>query len=199
MDYLLLNWLHGDGFMTTSHDKPQVVILCEDIMQYHFARKYLQCRGFKRFSPKICPKGRRSGEQYVREHYAQEVKAYRSKVNYLKTALVVIIDADKNQIEARINALEQSQQMIELHQDSRLDSERIAICVPARNIETWIHYLAGNDYNEEESYKSLYSKGISPGKFSEKLAKKICPQGLAEDAPPSLHHACHELKRLKLA
>jgi len=161
--------------MTTSHDKPQVVILCEDIMQYHFARKYLQCRGFKRFSPKICPKGRRSGEQYVREHYAQEVKAYRSKVNYLKTALVVIIDADKNQIEARINALEQSQQMIELHQDSRLDSERIAICVPA------------------------YSKGISPGKFSEKLAKKICPQGLAEDAPPSLHHACHELKRLKLA
>jgi hypothetical protein len=83
--------------MTISH-KPQVVILCEDIMHYHFARKYLECRGInkRRIMPNICPKGRLSGEQYVREHYALEVKAYRSKANHLNIALVVVIDADKN-------------------------------------------------------------------------------------------------------
>ncbi|RKZ86214.1 MAG: hypothetical protein DRR19_15260 [Candidatus Parabeggiatoa sp. nov. 1] len=184
--------------MTTSHHKPQVVILCEDVMHYHFARRYFQCRGFTRFIPKVCPKGRSSGEQYVREHYAQEVKAYRSKENYLNIVLVVIIDADKNRIDERISSLNESQQMVELNQHSRSDSEKIAIFVPARNIETWIHYLNGNDYNEEESYKSLYSKGTSPGKFAEKLAKQLCPQGLLENAPPSLHHACNELKRLEI-
>jgi hypothetical protein len=45
--------------------------------------------------------------------------------------------------------------MIELAQAPRLETEKIAIFVPARNIETWIHYLNGNDCNEKESYNSM--------------------------------------------
>ncbi|MEM9540557.1 MAG: hypothetical protein AAGA60_13775, partial [Cyanobacteria bacterium P01_E01_bin.42] len=30
------------------------------------------------------------------------------------------------------------------------------------------------------------------------LATEICPQGLDENAPSSLHHACEELKRLQV-
>ncbi|KHD08541.1 hypothetical protein PN36_05625 [Candidatus Thiomargarita nelsonii] len=176
--------------MTTSRHKPQLVILCEDLRHYHFARKFFQSRGLKKIIPNICPKGRRSGEQYVREHYAQELKAYRSKANYLNIALVVVIDADLKSIDERIKSLDDP--------NPRSDTENIAIFVPARNIETWIHYLNGHDYNEKDSYKSLYNKGISPSKFAEKLAKKICPQGLQDDAPSSLHHACQELKRLQI-
>ncbi|OAD20112.1 hypothetical protein THIOM_004207 [Candidatus Thiomargarita nelsonii] len=184
--------------MRISRHQPQVVILCEDITHYHFARKYLRCHGFKRIIPKICPKGRSSGEQYVRTHYAAEVKAHRSKANYLNTALVVVIDADLKSIDERITSLNESPNMIELAQAPRLDTEKIAIFVPARNIETWIHYLNGNDCNEKESYKSLYKKGTSPSQFAEKLAKKICPQGLPDEAPSSLHYACNELNRLQV-
>jgi len=80
--------------MRISRHQPQVVILCEDITYYHFARKYLRCHGFKRILPKI--------------------------------------------------------------------------------------------------------KGTSPSQFAEKLAKKICPQGLPDEAPSSLHYACNELNRLQV-
>lgn len=198
MAYQWLNLSHGAGFMKSNRHKPQVVILCEDIRHYHFARKYLRCHGFKRIIPKICPKGRSSGEQYVCTHYAAEVKAYRSQANYLHIALVVVIDADLKSIDERITALNESQKMIELEQAPRSETEKIAIFVPARNIETWIHYINGNDCNETESYKSLYQKGTSPSQFAEKLAKKICPQGLPEEAPSSLYHACNELNRLQV-
>ena len=171
---------------------PQVVILCEDITHYHFARKYFQCRGCKQFIPKICPKGRRSGEQYVREHYAQELKAYRSQMNHLNIALVVVIDADMNSIEERIKSLDEQNP-----QNPRSDIEKIAIFVPKRNIETWFHYLDGYDWDENESYKSLH-KNSRPSQFAKKLHQEICFQGLPDNAPSSLFHACEELKRLQI-
>lgn len=183
--------------MTTKNKKPQVVILCEDLMHYHFARKYLQNIGFNRIIPNICPKGRCSGEQYVREHYAKEIKAYRSKVKYLNIALVVVIDADLKSIDQRIDSLNESEFMMKLKQNARLEKEKIAIFVPKRNIETWIHYLNDCEYNEEETYKGLYQRDCSPSLFAEKLVKKICPKGLSKNAPSSLHHACKELKSLK--
>jgi len=111
-------------------------------------------------------------------------------MNHLNIALVVVIDADMKSIEERIKSLDD--------QNPRADTEKVAIFVPARNIETWFRYLDGHDYNEEESYKSLYKKGTSPRKFAEKLAKDICSQGLPDNAPPSLVHACQELKRLQI-
>jgi len=181
--------------MMTKSSKPQVVILCEDKTHYHFARRYFQERGCKRVFPKICPKGRGSGEQYVRENYAKELEAYRRQANYLNIALVIVIDADMTSIEDRIKSLDK-----QTSQNPRSDTEKVAIFVPARNIETWFRYLDGHDYNEEESYKSLYNKDkdTSPSKFAKKLAKEICSQGLPDDAPPSLFHACQELKRLQI-
>jgi len=177
---------------TSRHQPPQVVILCEDKTHYHFARKYLQCRGFKKIRKKMSSEGRGSGEQYVREHYAQELKAYRSQMNHLNIALVVVIDADMNSIEERIKSLDDQNS-----ENPRSDIEKIAIFVPKRNIETWFHYLDGLDSDEKTDYKKSY-KNASPSQFAQKLHKEICSQGLPDDAPPSLFHACQELKKLQI-
>jgi hypothetical protein len=59
----------------------QITILCEDKQQEIFARHFLKRRGFTgNIKPKICIEG--AGEQFVRDNYSKEVKAYRSK-NYL--------------------------------------------------------------------------------------------------------------------
>ncbi|EDN70179.1 conserved hypothetical protein [Beggiatoa sp. PS] len=129
----------------------------------------------------------------MRENYAKELEAYRSKANHLNIVLVIVIDADMTSIEDRIKSLDKK-----TSQNPRSDTDKVAIFVPARNIETWFRYLDGYDYNEEESYKSLYNKGASPRKFAKKLAKEICSQGLPDNAPPSLFHACQELKRLPI-
>ncbi|NET17056.1 MAG: AAA family ATPase [Okeania sp. SIO1H6] len=86
--------------------------------------------------------------------------------------------------------------------DMHLPNEKIAIFVPARNIETWFSYINGKDVNEEDDYKDKtlnITDRITLAKASaEKLASDICPQGLDENAPASLHHACNELRRLQL-
>ena len=84
-----------------------VVILCEDRQQEVFARQFLQKRGFPGpFRVEVCPKGEQSGEQYVRERYPKEVKAYRSKRNHLSIYLVVLIDADNKTVDERLSQLD---------------------------------------------------------------------------------------------
>jgi hypothetical protein len=169
-------------------NKPQVYILCEDQSQYDFARKYFELRGIDNIRGRYSPQGRGSGEQFVRENYAKEVKTYRSKANHLNLALVVIIDADKQT--ERLNSV--------LVQNPRFDDEKILIFIPARNIETWFHYIEGYECNEQDCYKNQY-KGAKPTQFAKKLATQICPHGLPDNALSSLHHACVELQRLSLA
>ena len=84
----------------------------------------------------------------------------------------------------------------------RLPNEKIAIFVPARNIETWFSYINGKDVNEEDDYKNKTLNTTDRITLAiasaEKLASDICPQGLDENAPASLRHACNELQRLQL-
>jgi len=99
-----------------SQRRSTVVILWEDRQQEVFARYFFQKRGFRGpFAVKICPKGKQSGEQYVRELYSIEVKAYRSKKNYLAISLVVVIDADKYTVADRLHQLDTA-----LEEDSQL-------------------------------------------------------------------------------
>lgn len=170
-----------------------VVILCEDRQQEVFARHFLEKRGFSgQFIVKICPKGQQSGEQYVREQYPREVKAYRSKCNHVSISLVVLIDADTKTVTQRLNQLDSA-----LEDDSqlkRLEDEKIAVFVPKRNIETWIHYLEVETFDEETPYPKLEKEGDCKP-YVEKLVKQ-CYGGLDENAPPSLQTACGELQRI---
>ncbi|MBU0736406.1 MAG: hypothetical protein KKG10_19915 [Proteobacteria bacterium] len=60
-----------------------------------------------------------------------------------------------------------------------------------RNIETWIHYLNGEQVNEDTTYSKLdRERGCKPA--VDKLVELCTSTGLAEDAPSALLLACDE-------
>jgi hypothetical protein len=178
-----------------SQRRVQIVILCEDRQQEVFARYFLKKRGFTGlFRANICPEGSQAGEQYVRTHYPEEVKAYRQKRNRVSIGLVVLIDADTGTLEARLNEL--ASVLDEDEQKNREPNEAIAIFVPKRNIETWIHYLQGETVNEEDAYAKFEKNEAVCKTAVEDLADRCYSQSLPEDAPRSLQAACGELQRL---
>ncbi|WP_445247079.1 hypothetical protein [Microcoleus sp. OTE_8_concoct_300] len=178
-----------------SQRRVQIVILCEDRQQEVFARYFLKKRGFTgRVRANICPEGSQAGEQYVRTHYPEEVKAYRQKRNQVSIGLVVLIDADTGTLAVRLNWL--ASVLDEDEQENRGSNEAIAIFVPKRNIETWIHYLQGETVNEEAVYAKFKNNEAVCKTAAEDLADRCYSQSLPGDAPRSLQAACGELQRL---
>ncbi|MEW5986644.1 MAG: hypothetical protein AB1791_08430 [Chloroflexota bacterium] len=108
-----------------------------------FARHFFIQRGVSPRKIKVVrnPQGKGSGEQFVRSHYPNEVRAYRSKSTYLTIGLAVVTDADTLTVAQR--RMQLSNALAESNQMDRRSDEQIAIYVPRRNIETWIHYLEG--------------------------------------------------------
>ena len=176
----------------------EAVILCEDRQQELFARYFLIECGInkRRIRVKIAKKGVGSGEQFVRENYPSEVKAFRSR-NYLNISLVIFVDADVNTVNYRLKQLDKelvSALLNRNRRNRRQTNEKIAIFVPKRNIETWIRYLKGNKVNEEAIYSKL-PKESACKTFVKRLAHNY-NEPLPEDAPHSLKKACIELARI---
>lgn len=172
----------------------QIVILCEDRQQEVFARYFLKKRGFTgNIRTKFCRKG--AGEQFVRKSYATEVKVFRSK-NYISGILVVLIDADNASVSATLKELDDA--LIKNSLTPRQPDEAIAIFVPKRNIETWIHYLQGTsvDENSEKPYPKFPKHESACKPYVENLADKCREGNLETNAPPSLQAACGELQRI---
>jgi hypothetical protein len=179
-----------------TQNRVQTVILCEDKQQEVFAIHFLEKRGFKIDRKNLItipyPQGKGSGEQFVRKRYTAEVKAYRSKI-YRSGMLVVIIDADNATVKETLRELDNA--LIEDSQELRQPDEKIAIFVPKRNIETWIHYLQGEMVDEETKYAKL-KKQSDCKPVVEKLASQCFQGNLDNNAPPSLQAACEELHRI---
>jgi hypothetical protein len=130
-------------------------------------------------------KGKGSGEQFVREHYVNQLKAFRQR--QAKTILIVAIDADLASVEQRNAQLDQECQQNGV--DPRSKKEAIVHFIPKRHIETWLAYLDGKVVNEEDSYKTEYG---FQGRESEakRLIDQLC--SASSDKPSSLVVACEE-------
>jgi len=189
------NLLPRDGFM--SKYKSQIMILCEDKQQQVFARSFLLGIGFhhRRLYFRICPRGKQSGEQFVRQNYPSGVRAYRSKKNHLLIGLVVMIDADNDTVEKRLQELDSS--LASDSQEIRQQNGNIVIFIPKRNIETWIHYLMGKEVDEETVYTKLQKEGDCKIYINELLKSCHIHNDLEQNAPPSLHKARNELNKIK--
>ncbi|MGB3508159.1 MAG: hypothetical protein WBA93_02755 [Microcoleaceae cyanobacterium] len=186
----------------------KVTILCEDIDQERFIREYLKCRGFldRDIIPFPNTKGLKvkNNNASILADYPKILTSYRSRKNSQDIAVVVMIDADDKTVAERIRSfnIAVNKEEGERNKNMRLPNEKIAIFVPAINIETWFSYINGKNVNEEDDYKNKTlntADRITLAKASaEKLASDFCPQGLDKNAPSSLHHACNELQRLQL-
>jgi hypothetical protein len=175
-------------------DFVQVVILCEERQQEVFARYFLVSCGVDRHRIRIniCPKGKMAGEQYVREQYPKEVRAYRSRSNYQTVGIVVVTDADVRTVAGKFHELEGGLEGD--CQAKRQAQERVALLIPKRNIETWIHYLWGESVNETDIYRRLDREGNCEPIVS-KLARKPS-YTLTASTPSSLREACEEIRRI---
>jgi hypothetical protein len=197
--------------MTSRDDLPEVTILCEDIDQERFIREYLICCGLddRKIKDFGNPKGKtiKNNNALIVKHYPELIKSYRSR-KYRNIAVVVMIDADEDSLEERMRCLNIAldETAGNLNKDPRFLNEKIAIFVPARNIETWFYYInshmSGQECNELTDYKDkkmTVKERIELAKKSARiLALEICPQGVDRIALPSLRYACRELQRLQL-
>lgn len=171
----------------------QVVILCEDRQHEAFARRFLAQAGkaLRVQRVEVSPRGRGSGEQFVRARFAKELAFYRSRKHRVGQALVVLIDGDGKDATARTRQLESA--CIEAGIDPRQGDERVAVFVPAQNIETWFAYLDGQTVNENGSYPRL-DRERDCQRHVDRLYE-MCQQGaLTEPSPPSLEAACTEYR-----
>jgi hypothetical protein len=176
----------------------QVVILAEDQRQVRFIRAYLKEHNFDNHDIRVEPvsSGRGSGEQWVRERYADAVRAYRWRSTRAATALVVMIDADTGSADQRLQQLRQALVQADLVQ--RLAAEKIAHLVPKRNIETWVLCLSGTQVDEDTDYRNQQGidkqiQAASTAFFDWSRANAQVPQHCV----PSLLSAIPEARRLE--
>lgn len=107
-----------------------------------------------------------------------------------------MIDADLSEVADRIEQVEDA--ATEGGQERRRVTERVAIFVPARNIETWLAYLDGQAVNEDDTYPRL-ERERDCQRHVERLYQ-MCQQGtLTKPAPPSLESACIEYRSRLIA
>jgi hypothetical protein len=77
----------------------------------------------------------------------------------------------------------------------RRDSERIALVVPRRNIESWIHFAETREIDETTDFKPRYRE--TKARNAADAVLEACRSGADETtAPPSLVAACRELRRV---
>lgn len=133
------------------------VVLGEDIAHGNFVRRWLLAEGVEPRNIRLIPVPAGTGgagDEHVRKTYPAEVASYRRRANSQRVALVVVVDADRETVRYRQRQLDQA--LSDTGGSSRADSERIAILVPKRNIETWLQALRDAPTEEETDYKPLF-------------------------------------------
>lgn len=169
------------------------VILCEDRQHEAFARRFLEKSGrsLRVQRVEISPKGRGSGEQFVRERFAKELAYYRARQHRVEQALIVLIDADGRTVDERTRQVEAS--AVDAGLPGRTAADRVAVFVPARNIETWLAYLDGQTVDEARAqpYPRLDRERDCQAHVDRLF--EMCKRGaLRQPAPASLNVACTE-------
>jgi hypothetical protein len=175
----------------------QVVVLCEGLKDYNFARRCLVRCGWRpdQIAPKVSPAGEGSGFTFVLNGYAAEARANRNGKK--ARALLVLVDADTEPEGGRERALDK--RLRDTDQMPRQAGERIALWVPKRQLETWVHFLTHGRADEESDYKREHQVKENEYKsaaeqFAQLLEKR---QRLPSKAVPSLKKAVVEFGRLR--
>jgi hypothetical protein len=172
--------------------KYQVTILCEDKLHQQFVFRYLRKAGFglHEIVPGDLPgDSGGAGDRWVLERYAAAVKEHRRRA--AKGALIVVLDADTEDVSRRARQLEGILRNADL--DPRSDGEAIVHLIPRRNIETWILHLCGQNVDEVNDEKRLGVDKMVADAGATLLGWSANPPA---HCLPSLRAAIQELKRL---
>jgi hypothetical protein len=170
--------------------RAQIVLLCEDLQQEVFIRRFLSGMGWNTRSIRsvISPAAKGAGEQWVRNTFPLELRVYRQRMHRAASGLIVAIDADTKGVQDRYDELKVA---CRAHQvDFMQNDEAVALVIPKRNIETWIHHLNGHMVDEEKVYPKLERERECQPAVSNLIAS--CRAGSPTDGmPPALKSACN--------
>jgi hypothetical protein len=125
----------------------RVEVLCEDREHESFSIRLLTSRFFnverRNIRMTTAPEGKGSAAAWVIKKYQDVVRRARATSNSQPDlGFLVVIDADgRNRIRD-----------LGAENDPRAEL-RIAVCAPARNINTWVLWLTGDEVNEATDYK----------------------------------------------
>lgn len=183
----------------------EVVILGEDRQQLVFLHRFLRGidrngRRFRNYREIPPPAGAGSGEQFVRTRYPVELRAHRSRAARAAVKLAVLIDADNYTVTERHRHLVMS--LTDSQLTDRTDAEAVAILIPRRNIETWIHYLMGKEVDEVETYPKLRRGNVRFEGDCQPAVDRLLEwytsgwSTIPDDCPDSLRRGIEELKRI---
>ncbi len=166
------------------------IILCEDKQQEVFTRRFLKRKGIgsREIKPVRSPSAHGSAENWVRINFVKELTTYRASTT--SSALITVIDGDTIGVKGRIQQLKQECRNNAIPYKN--ENEAVMIAVPTRNIETWIHFLNGNDVGEIMVYPKLQRQ--SDCQFAVDRLVDICNKKDPVIGCPSLVAACDEYK-----
>ena len=179
-----------------------ITLLCEDNRHEQFVRAFLKQKGRSREVRRVFPDGYKSHEtggakpnnSFVLTNAAREVREARKVPP--KRALVIVIDGDERGLQSRLGNLRELLNKENL--ESLKEKERIAVVVPCRNIETWIHHFKAEIATETDDFSSLYAKNKYDATPEAKAFAAFVSDGNAAEVPhlPALNDARTELRRL---
>ncbi|WP_423916566.1 hypothetical protein [Candidatus Poriferisodalis sp.] len=172
----------------------RLTLLCEDRQHQAFAHRFFKALGWnlRDWRPIVAPAGRGAAEKFVREKFPVELAALRTKGNE-QVFLVVLIDGDAAGVDGRRAQLENACREQGIEPPSEM--ERVLVCVPTWNIETWLAYLDGSDVDEMNSSYPRLTRERACEPHAQALAT-MCGSGrLHPPAPPSLKEACIGYRR----
>ncbi|MDE2824081.1 MAG: hypothetical protein OXK79_11335 [Chloroflexota bacterium] len=173
----------------------QIVLLCEDRQHETFCRRFLTKAGWpvRHISVEIAPRGRGSGEQFVRNRFPEELEAYRRRNHHVSVTLLVMVDGDNQGVERRVAELDAACR--ERNIPCRDPGEQVLVFVPTWRIETWLAYLGGETVDEGRRDYPRLPRPRECRPHVDSLAA-MCQRGrLREPAPSSLRAACTEYRR----
>jgi hypothetical protein len=173
----------------------RIVILCEDKQHEGFLRRFIKKTSQTRNPPRVIlsPAGRGSAEQFVRERFPKELKDLRSRGDE-QIFLVVMVDGDADGVVARkdsFNAACKKQGVPPLR-----DSDRVLVCVPTWNIETWLAYLGGEAVDETKNDYPRLNRVKDRMPMVNELVEMCRQRTLREPAPASLEDTCSGYRRV---
>ena len=160
----------------------RITLLCEDSQTDSFVRRFLRRRNFRGRDVRTLPlpKGRQSGEQWVRERYPAELRTIRGRRG---AWLIVVTDADDHSTNDRRGQLDAACQ--ERNVPARTDADPVILIVPRRNIETWLAYLdAGKPVDEAKTYQPVAKSPLHSTGAASRLNCVVRRSNMANMLPP---------------
>ena len=177
-----------------------ITLLCEDKRHEQFIRRFLIERGVsgRRIRSRIAPPGVGDAKNWVREHYPEEIRAYRERANAINNILIIITDVDHETVEKRREILNQACR--DAGVDTLKGGDRIALALPKWAIETWILALVGENLDEAERIQPAHKQRAErEWRTAARVLAESCALGKMSGPiiPPSLCIACEEYERVR--